>query len=321
MFRVISYAVMGWVGLSGIIFVFLQIFQCVPVRYIWEGWEKGAFGPFKCLDINALAFTTATFSIAQDIVILMLPLPLLAKLDVAMKSKLEIMFMFSLGFFVTITSCARLRTMLSFGDSVNPTWDYSNALIWTGLEVAVSIIVTSLPAIRVLLSRCFPAAFGSPPGNDGRVARGYTTTSSFGNDTHVASWYSGPPVLKRLSALSRMSSINVRRSNDEGGAREEEAIELDEILTGQVERQSCPADFPGWSAASTQLRKPTSLPYPLPNIGDVLSAGWTAERQTSHQQVQQTPEMARTESMASGTTMVGSDSGSDRRWGFSSGSA
>ncbi|KAK0626376.1 hypothetical protein B0T14DRAFT_387386, partial [Immersiella caudata] len=209
-FRICSFVTMAWVGISGIIFVFLQLFQCVPVQFIWEGWKKGDFGSYQCLDVNALAFTTATFGIAQDIVILVLPLPLLAKLDVSRRSKLGIMLMFSLGIFVFITSCVRLWTIFSFGDSVNPTWDYTNVLIWTGLEVAVSIIVTSLPAIRVLLSHCFPDTFGSPPPSRRRGAGGgYTSTSSFGNDTYVASWHSAPPALKRLSAISRISSIVV----------------------------------------------------------------------------------------------------------------
>jgi hypothetical protein len=151
-FRICSFVTMAWVKISGVIFVFLQLFQCVPVQFIWDGWKKGDFGAHQCLDVTALAFTTATFGIAQDVVILALPLPLLAKLEVSRRSKLGIMLMFSLGVFVLITSCARLWTLLNFGDSVNPTWDYTNAIICTGLEVAVSIIVTSLPAIRVLLS-------------------------------------------------------------------------------------------------------------------------------------------------------------------------
>ncbi|KAK0634833.1 hypothetical protein B0T17DRAFT_472500, partial [Bombardia bombarda] len=159
-FRMVTYGVMAWVSLSSIIFVFLQIFQCVPIAFIWEGWKKGEFGPYKCLDINALGFASAAFSIAQDIVILVMPLPLLARLNVSRRSKLGIMVMFSLGIFVLITSCVRLWTLHSFGDSVNPTWDYTDALIWTGLEVAVSIIVTSLPAIRVLISRRIPSVFG-----------------------------------------------------------------------------------------------------------------------------------------------------------------
>ncbi|KAK0651665.1 hypothetical protein B0T16DRAFT_404410 [Cercophora newfieldiana] len=262
---------MAWVGISGIVFVFLQLFQCVPVHFIWEGWKKGDFGSYSCLDVNALAFATATFSIAQDVVILVLPLPLLAKLDVSRRSKLGIMLMFSLGIFVFITSCVRLWTIYSFGDSVNPTWDYTNVLIWTGLEVAVSIIVTSLPAIRVLLSHSFPYTFGSPSTSRRRGERGYTSTSSFGNDTYVASWHSAPPALKRLSAISRISSIVVGRMNwdnyDVG--KEESHIEMDDKLSSAHERHSCPADIPGESAAGVAGRGG----HVLPSIGDVLSGG------------------------------------------------
>ncbi|KAK4458508.1 hypothetical protein QBC42DRAFT_185807, partial [Cladorrhinum samala] len=152
-FRLVTFAAMGWVGASGFIFVFCQVFQCVPIRYIWEGWRKGEFGPFRCLDINVLTYTIAGFSIAQDMFILLMPLPLLINLNVSRRSKAGIIFMFSLGIFVLITSCVRLRAIYIFGDSVNPTWDYTDTIMWTGLEVAVSMIVTSLPAIRVLLSR------------------------------------------------------------------------------------------------------------------------------------------------------------------------
>jgi len=138
----------------------------------------------------------------------------------------------------------RLWTILSFGDSVNPTWDYTNVVIWTGLEVAVSIIVTSLPAIRVLCSparrqsgtfgssggRCYSGHgdLGGGGGGGGRRTsshgwggiRGHrgagsaSSTSSFGNTTFVSSMYGPPPRLKRLSALSRISSVRSKSSID-----------------------------------------------------------------------------------------------------------
>ncbi|KAK4655854.1 hypothetical protein QC762_306080 [Podospora pseudocomata] len=222
-FRTITLVVMTWVGLSGLIFVFCQIFQCAPISFIWEGWRKGEFGPFSCLDINALGYTTAAFSIAQDIVILVMPLPLLIKLNVNVRSKICIIVMFSLGIFALITSCVRLWALYDFGDSVNPTWDYTNALIWTGLEVGVSIIVTSLPAIRVLLGRRGRGGGGGLLGGGGgggwsrdMASRG--TTSSFGNtSTFVASRHTMPPHLKRISSVSRISSIRVGEEDTEKG--------------------------------------------------------------------------------------------------------
>ncbi|KAK3343865.1 CFEM domain-containing protein [Lasiosphaeria hispida] len=289
MFRSTAYVVMAWVSLSGVIFVILQIFQCVPIPFIWEGWKKGDFGPYRCFDINALGFTSAAFSIAQDIVIIIMPLPLLTKLHVSRRSKLGIIFMFSLGIFVTITSCVRLWTLYTFGDSVNPTWDYTNALIWTGLEVAVSIIVTSLPAIRVLINRCSLGLFGSLSGS--RRRRGYSSNSSFGNDTFVASWYSAPPALKRISEISRISSIAVGRiggssSNDDAG-RKESQTELSDKLPGVPggERRSCPPNFPSEHVGASAGRRAIST---LPNFGDVLSSGrGTMSLQQQQQQQQQ----------------------------------
>lgn len=117
------------------------------------GWKKGAFGPHRCLDVNMLTYWSAGMSIAQDIAILILPLPVVATLNLPRRTKLGACFMFSLGVFVLVASCARLRAIHAFGDSPNPTWDYSDAVIWTGLEVAVSIVVASLPPIRAMVGR------------------------------------------------------------------------------------------------------------------------------------------------------------------------
>ena len=160
-FRRLNYLVMAWVAASSVILIFLQIFQCIPLNYSWEGWKDEQGRAHKCLHINALAFTAAGFSIAQDLVILVLPLPLLARLQTVWRVKLGVMFMFSLGVFVLITSCVRLRSIVLFARSTNLTWDYTETMIWTGLECAVSMIVTSLPAVRALISRASPGAFGS----------------------------------------------------------------------------------------------------------------------------------------------------------------
>lgn len=49
------------------------------------------------------------------------------------------------------------------GDSENPTYDYTDVIIWTGLELDVSVIVASLPALRKYLGLRFEA-FGSSTG-------------------------------------------------------------------------------------------------------------------------------------------------------------
>ena len=149
-FRWAAYAALAFVVIPTIVFLFIQIFQCIPVRYVWEAW-LGEGGEYHCISLNTLAFTAGAFSVAQDVVILVLPLPWLLNLNIKSRSKAGIIVMFSLGIFILVTSCVRLHFIMDFAHTTNPSWDFTDAFIWSALEVTVSIIVACLPEIRVLL--------------------------------------------------------------------------------------------------------------------------------------------------------------------------
>jgi hypothetical protein len=157
-FRIITYSIMGWVLVSAIIIMFMTLFQCWPIRHNWDGW-KGEVESYQCLNVNALGYAAAGSGIAQDLAILLLPIPVIIGLQMPWKKRILTLFMFSLGVFIVITSVLRLRSLLAFAKSHNPTWDYTDAVIWTSAEVHVSVIVLCLPAIRVLLIRLFPGVF------------------------------------------------------------------------------------------------------------------------------------------------------------------
>ncbi|KAH8785833.1 CFEM domain-containing protein [Diaporthe sp. PMI_573] len=159
-FRWTCYGVMAWVGVSGVIFVFMQIFQCIPIEFVWQGW-LGTFGPHRCLNVHALTYTAAAFSITQDLVILIMPLPLLWNLNTGLRQRIDIGIMFSLGFFILLTSCIRLAFIVKFANTYNPSRDHVGPLIWSGLECGISMIVTSLPGIRTMLTRRRSALAGS----------------------------------------------------------------------------------------------------------------------------------------------------------------
>lgn len=157
-FRLLTRVVMGWVGLSGVASLLCQVLQCVPVAFVWEGWKKGEFGPHACLDLEALTYASAGSNIAQEVAILCMPLPIVARLRIPLRARLGAAVMFSLGVFVLATSCARLWTIYSFGDSPNPTWDSVDIMVWSGVEASISIMVPNLPAIRVVAGRLASSA-------------------------------------------------------------------------------------------------------------------------------------------------------------------
>jgi hypothetical protein len=70
----------------------MTVFSCHPVAYFWDRDLHG-----QCLDVNALAYANSGMSIAQDLIIIALPLPVLTKLNMCMKKKIGVGFMFAIG--------------------------------------------------------------------------------------------------------------------------------------------------------------------------------------------------------------------------------
>ena len=81
--------------LYGITFVLFSIFQCIPVQAAWTRWDGTI--PAKCVNANALGWTSAGINIALDSIILILPLPELTKLVISWKRKIHILLIFGLG--------------------------------------------------------------------------------------------------------------------------------------------------------------------------------------------------------------------------------
>ncbi|KAK4099846.1 hypothetical protein N658DRAFT_516969 [Parathielavia hyrcaniae] len=166
----------GTVGFSivfGIFFVFLVIFQCTPISFFWEKWDGEHEG--KCLDSNAIAWANAAVSIALDFWMLGIPLAQLKTLNLHWKKKIGVALMFCVGTFVTVVSIVRLRALVLFGKSSNPTWDNFPVSLWSTVEISVGIICTCMPTLRLLLVRLFPVLGGS---SYGPSANGYYQSGS-----------------------------------------------------------------------------------------------------------------------------------------------
>ncbi|KAH7228620.1 hypothetical protein B0J15DRAFT_599833 [Fusarium solani] len=144
---------------GGVVFVVLALAQCQPVSYYWQGWDGRREG--HCLGINKLAWAIAAVSIALDFWMLGLPLSQLIRLQMHWKRKVAVASMFCVGTFVTVVSILRLRFLITFGNSPNPTWDGYPTCYWSIIELNVAICCACMPDLRLLLLRVFPRAGGS----------------------------------------------------------------------------------------------------------------------------------------------------------------
>lgn len=83
---------MIYVVASTIVVTSLAIFQCKPVENFWNKDIEG-----RCLNINAMAYVAGGSTISSDFLILVLPIPVVSKLNMGVKKKLGVILMFAVG--------------------------------------------------------------------------------------------------------------------------------------------------------------------------------------------------------------------------------
>ncbi|KAJ5214982.1 hypothetical protein N7468_010661 [Penicillium chermesinum] len=157
-FRTVTYIMIGINVCYLLVFVLISVFQCLPVDGAWLHWDGE--GNYKCNNINAQGWSSAIINMALDILVMALPLRQLYHLNLSARKKIYVMCMFSLGIFVTLVSILRLRSLIVFASTENLSWDYVSVGYWSTVECDVGIICACLPAIRSLLCRVLPGAFG-----------------------------------------------------------------------------------------------------------------------------------------------------------------
>lgn len=76
--------------------------------------------PVKCINTFAVAYVAAAMSIIHDVIILVMPIPLLWKLNLAWQKKVNLSVMFSVGSFVILCSLLRLPSLRKLNVSSDP---------------------------------------------------------------------------------------------------------------------------------------------------------------------------------------------------------
>ncbi|KAH7359712.1 hypothetical protein BKA66DRAFT_426862 [Pyrenochaeta sp. MPI-SDFR-AT-0127] len=142
--------------LYGAAFVIAGIFQCQPVSFYWTSWDKNPTIRGKCMNINALNWSNAAIGIVLDVWMLAIPLYEVFHLKLSLQKKISVSLMFFVGTFVTVISCVRLQSLVTFAASSNPTWNQADVITWSLIEIGVGIICACMPALRVILNRMFP---------------------------------------------------------------------------------------------------------------------------------------------------------------------
>ncbi|KAL8994333.1 MAG: hypothetical protein Q9169_005660 [Polycauliona sp. 2 TL-2023] len=151
-YRILIYIVMVGAIVGHVTGTFILIFQCSPPRKSWVPATEGS-----CLSNDATFYGLAAVTIFFDIVILLLPVPLLLKLNINNKKKLALICVFMLGLLTTVCSIMRMVQIVAIANTGNSTM----LVLWGVIELNVGIILTCIPTLGPL----FPTLMGGTTNN------------------------------------------------------------------------------------------------------------------------------------------------------------
>ncbi|KAJ5151299.1 uncharacterized protein N7482_010551 [Penicillium canariense] len=125
-----------------------------------------------CIDIVALYISTAPINIVTDVAIFVLPLPMLWRVHLPRRQRIILLLTFGTGLFVIVISILRTEFLLQTAisrvtkphkPSVHDLSYYDGyVLLWSTVELNLSIMCGCVPSLRPLFSRFLPRIVHSP---------------------------------------------------------------------------------------------------------------------------------------------------------------
>ncbi|KAI0008608.1 hypothetical protein F4779DRAFT_618487 [Xylariaceae sp. FL0662B] len=171
--RTIFLIAMVVIGCWSLSQVLISIFICDPISGFWDR-SLGA----KCVISNLLQwYINSAMNIATDIVIFVLPMPVLSHLNLPRVQKFVLIGIFSLGFFTCAISVIRVKYLKQGGD-----YSYENveASAWSMTELCSGVICACLPTLRPIVSKWVPSLSNRLH----KANRGYKRHSGGSQATH-----------------------------------------------------------------------------------------------------------------------------------------
>ncbi|KAI1088907.1 hypothetical protein F5B19DRAFT_401397 [Rostrohypoxylon terebratum] len=130
------------------------IFQCAPVDFYWNkiyagvgmtpppGDEHG-----KCIKALASIGTPIILNTIGDLFVLLLPLPILLKLQTTTPKRLRLLGLFVIGFMATAAGFVRFAFIFATNPRADVTYSSVEFLLWSNIEEALGIVCANIPII------------------------------------------------------------------------------------------------------------------------------------------------------------------------------
>ncbi|KAJ2990607.1 hypothetical protein NUW58_g2864 [Xylaria curta] len=145
-FKWTCYILLGFIAISSTAITIATILQCLPIEASFNKSITNA----TCINTGPFWYASAGLYITTDIIILIIPMPLIYSLQLPLLRKAIAMFAFALGAFVVVIAVLRVKSIDNQVTSPDPLYDVISTM-WTIIEINLAIICACLPPVSRLI--------------------------------------------------------------------------------------------------------------------------------------------------------------------------
>ncbi|KAK5122677.1 hypothetical protein LTR85_003940 [Meristemomyces frigidus] len=130
------------------------MFNCVPVSAAWNIALKEAPST-TCFSLQTfinIGLFNSIVNICTDLLFAVLPIPIIAKLQINLRTKISLTFVLSLGFVACAAGIVKARKQAIFLETADLYW-HDGFMLWNFLELCLGILAASLPSLKPLFGQ------------------------------------------------------------------------------------------------------------------------------------------------------------------------
>lgn len=140
-----------FITLSLLTIILILLFPCRPISKAWN-----VLTPGHCLDLNRLYFTQAGFMTFTDLIVCILPIPMVFRMKLPLRQKVSVCGLFALGAIAVVSGIIKLTMMPELLKSFNVAWNSTTSLVWLNIELMAGAIAGSGVPLKVFVRRWAP---------------------------------------------------------------------------------------------------------------------------------------------------------------------
>lgn len=134
---------------------FALLFPCRPINKLWEPFIEG-----KCIDQNPIYLANVIINTIVDVLVLLLPIPMLIKLQVNTRTKILLFSIFSFCSVTVLISAVRIWATATILGDEDFTWNTAISDALAVCELNLTIVCGSVLTLRPFCRRHLPFLIG-----------------------------------------------------------------------------------------------------------------------------------------------------------------